>query len=65
MDSRKLIKLVEDAGWYLHEVKGSHHQFKHPEKLGRVTIAHPQKDVKKGTERSILKQAGIDWRTLK
>ncbi|MDO9795041.1 type II toxin-antitoxin system HicA family toxin, partial [Glaesserella parasuis] len=38
---------------------GSHHQFKHPTKQGRVTVPHPKKDLKKGTELSILKQAGL------
>ena len=59
MDSRAIIKKIEADGWYLVEVRGSHHQFKHPTKKGRVTVTHPRKDLPIGTERSILKQAGL------
>ncbi|OAH53093.1 hypothetical protein AWH48_12105 [Domibacillus aminovorans] len=60
MNSRILIKRIEEDGWYLVHVKGSHHQYKHPEKAGRVTIPHPKKDLPKGTVKSILKQAGLE-----
>ena len=57
---RELIKLVEKDGWVLVVTKGSHRQFKHPSKPGRVTIAgHPGDDIATGTYRSILKQAGL------
>jgi len=59
MDSRTLIKILEADGWTLVAVRGSHHQFKHPSKPGRVTVPHPKKDLTKGTEVSILKQAGL------
>lgn len=59
MDSRTLKKMLEDDGWYLVEVKGSHHQFKHKEKRGRVTLPHPKKDLPIKTVKSILKQAGL------
>jgi predicted RNA binding protein YcfA (HicA-like mRNA interferase family) len=57
--SRDAIKLIEADGWYLVNVVGSHYQFKHPTKKGRVTITHPRKDIPKGTYNSILKQAGL------
>jgi predicted RNA binding protein YcfA (HicA-like mRNA interferase family) len=41
-------------------VVGSHQQFKHPTKKGKITIPHPKKDLPIGTVRSILKQAGIN-----
>ena len=59
MDSRTLIKRVEQDGWVLVRVNGSHHHYHHPIKPGIVTIIHPKKDLKKGTENSILKQAGL------
>ncbi len=59
-NSRKLIKKLKDDGWELVAVSGDHHQFKHPEKPGRVTIPHPVKDLKTGTVISIYRQAG--WR---
>ncbi|MFK5013514.1 type II toxin-antitoxin system HicA family toxin [Glaesserella parasuis] len=51
--------MIEADGWYLVATSGSHHQFKHPTKQGRVTVPHLKKDLKKGTELSILKQAGL------
>lgn len=60
MQSREVIKRLIDDGWV--NVKGgdgSHRQFKHPTKKGRVTVPDPQKDVPLGTLRSIWKQAGL------
>lgn len=60
MNSRVLIKKIKEDGWVLVNVVGSHQQFKHPTKKGKVTIPHPKKDLPIGTVRSILKQAGIN-----
>jgi predicted RNA binding protein YcfA (HicA-like mRNA interferase family) len=54
-----MIRMIEEDGWYLVAVKGSHHQYKHPARPGRVTIKHPDSDLPKGTINSILKQAGL------
>ena len=59
MRSREVIELIEADGWYLVEIRGSHHQFKHPSNPGRVTVPHPKSDLPKGTYRNILKQAGL------
>jgi predicted RNA binding protein YcfA (HicA-like mRNA interferase family) len=57
---RKVIKLIEDEGWYLARTKGDHRQYKHPVKKGLVTISGKlSDDVSKGTLNSILKQAGL------
>jgi predicted RNA binding protein YcfA (HicA-like mRNA interferase family) len=57
---RDVIKLLEQDGWQFHEQRGSHRQFRHPVKKGRVTVAgKPSKDVAPGTLNSILKQAGL------
>ncbi len=61
MNSRSLIKRIEEDGWYLVGTKGSLHQFKHPTKAGRVTIPHPKKDLPLPTVKSILKQAGLEY----
>jgi predicted RNA binding protein YcfA (HicA-like mRNA interferase family) len=54
-----LDKLKKD-GWYLVATRGSHQQFKHPSRPGRVTVAgKPSDDVPPGTLNSILKQAGL------
>jgi predicted RNA binding protein YcfA (HicA-like mRNA interferase family) len=59
LDSRDVIRLLKDEGWMLHSVSGSHHHFKHPAKLGKVTVPHPLKDVHPKTLKSILRQAGL------
>jgi predicted RNA binding protein YcfA (HicA-like mRNA interferase family) len=41
----ELIKMVEDDGWMLDRVNGSHHHYRHPAKKGTVTIPHPVKDM--------------------
>ncbi|AEC17581.1 YcfA-like protein [Gallibacterium anatis UMN179] len=51
--------MLEKDGWYLVNVVGSHHQFKHPIKKGRTTVPHPKKDLQIKTVNSILKQAGL------
>jgi len=52
--------LIEADGWYLVDTKGSHRQYKHVVKLGRVTIAGKSNDdLAPGTLNSILKQAGL------
>jgi predicted RNA binding protein YcfA (HicA-like mRNA interferase family) len=60
MKVRDVLKLIGDDGWYQVAQKGSHRQFKHPVKSGRVTVAgHPSQEMAKGTFGSILKQAGL------
>lgn len=59
MNSSKIIKMLLDDGWYEVAVKGSHHQFKHATKPGRVTVPHPKKDLPQGTVKNIFKQAGL------
>jgi len=52
--------MIEADGWYLVSTRGSHRQYKHAVKPGRVTIAgHPNHDLSPGTLNSILKQAGL------
>lgn len=59
MKSADIIKLLKADGWFLVHAVGSHHQFKHPAKPGKVTVPHPKKDLPLSTQRSILKQAGL------
>ena len=62
MSSRELIRRLKADGWQLVATQGSHRQFKHPGKPGRVTVAHPRKDIPTGTLRSVYRQAGWDWK---
>jgi len=59
MTSSELIKKIEADGWFFVGANGSHHNFRHPEKSGRVTVPHPKKDLPKGTINSALRQAGL------
>lgn len=65
MNSREIIKILEREGWRLVATKGSHNQYKHFEKNGRVTVPHPKRDFSIGTISSIFKQAGIDQKKFK
>jgi predicted RNA binding protein YcfA (HicA-like mRNA interferase family) len=62
MDSRTVIARLRADGWKQVGQKGSHVQFKHPTKPGRVTVPHPVKDIPIGTLRSIEKQSGVKLR---
>lgn len=62
MNSRDIIRELKKDGWCEVNQVGSHKQFKHPRKAGRVTVPHPKRDVPPGTLRSIEKQAGIKLR---
>jgi predicted RNA binding protein YcfA (HicA-like mRNA interferase family) len=57
----ELIRLLEQDGWSLARTRGSHRQYKNPNKAGTVTVAgKPSLDVPRGTLNAILKQAGLD-----
>jgi predicted RNA binding protein YcfA (HicA-like mRNA interferase family) len=58
---RDMLKIIKKDGWYLENQVGSHRQFKHPSKPGRVTISGHREsaDVPLQIEKSILKQAGL------
>ena len=58
MKVRDVIRLIERDGWFLVATRGSHRQYKHPSKPGRVTIVgKPSDDMAPGTLNSVLKQA--------
>ncbi|MBZ0169637.1 MAG: type II toxin-antitoxin system HicA family toxin [Kofleriaceae bacterium] len=60
MKVRDVIRMVEQAGWCRVVTEGSHRQYKHATKPGRVTInGHPGDDMPKGTLASITRQAGL------
>lgn len=59
MKSRDVIKALEAKGFKKVGQKGSHLQYKHPDRPGRVTVPHPKHDLPIGTLRSIEKQSGM------
>jgi predicted RNA binding protein YcfA (HicA-like mRNA interferase family) len=61
MTVREIIRLLEDDGWIQTSQKGSHRHFEHPSKTGKVTVpGKMSSDVKLGTQKSILRQAGLE-----
>ncbi len=60
--SREVIQLLKADGWYEVNVVGSHHQFKHPIKKGRVTVKHPDRDIPVKTLKCIADQSGLKFK---
>jgi predicted RNA binding protein YcfA (HicA-like mRNA interferase family) len=61
MKVRDVLKILADDGWTPKNQEGSHRQFVHPSKPGKVTVAgHPSAELDPKTKASILKQAGIE-----
>lgn len=59
MKFREIENIILKDGWRLVDVKGSHHQYKHPTKPGKVTIPKHGGDIPQRVVNSILKQAGL------
>lgn len=59
MRFREVENMIEKDGWYQVKQKGSHHQYKHPTKPGKVTIPEHGEDLNLDTVKSIMKQAGL------
>jgi predicted RNA binding protein YcfA (HicA-like mRNA interferase family) len=60
MKVRDVLRVLREDGWYLVAVRGSHRQYKHRTKPGRVTVpGRGNDDLAPGTLISILKQAGL------
>lgn len=60
MKVNEILAMLKADGWYLAAMRGSHRQFKHPVKSGRVTVpGKPSDDLAPGTLNSILKQAQL------
>jgi predicted RNA binding protein YcfA (HicA-like mRNA interferase family) len=59
MKFHEIERMILKDGWRLKIVKGSHHQYIHPKKLGKVTIPYHTGDIAPVIIKSILKQAGL------
>lgn len=60
MKVKHALRIIKDDGWVHVRTRGSHRQFKHPTKPGRVTVpGKPNDDLAPGTVNSLLKQAGL------
>jgi predicted RNA binding protein YcfA (HicA-like mRNA interferase family) len=59
--SREVLSILNDDGWYLQSIEGSHYHFKHPTKQGKVTVKHPCKDIPPKTLKTIGKQSELSF----
>lgn len=59
MTVREIIKELKNDGWIEYETRGSHIQFKHSTKTGKVTVPNHSGDIPTGTLKSIYQQAGL------
>jgi len=60
MKVSEVIKLIIRDGWILTRTRGSHRQYKHPQKKGLVTVSgKPSDEIRKGTLGSVMKQARL------
>ena len=57
----EILRLIGRDGWYLDRQKGSHRQYKHPTRPGKVTVpGRPSSTLHPKTLASIFKQAGME-----
>ena len=58
LTGKELAKLLEQNGWTLVRITGSHHHYRKGEILITVAV-HGNKAIPAGTLNAILKQAGL------
>ena len=61
MKSSELIKLLEEDGWVIKRIKGSHHQLRKEGVPFVITISHPTKDLSKHQINDAKKKSGLDF----
>lgn len=59
MKFREIEKILLDDGWVFKNARGSHNQYVHPAKPGKVTIPNHRGDLDPKTVKSIFRQAGL------
>jgi len=62
VDSKTVIRKLEEDGWFHVGTRGDHWYFKHPSKPGKVTVQHPVKDLWIKNVKSIEKASGVKLR---
>jgi len=59
VSGKRLCRVLEERGWTLDRISGSHHIYTHPDG-GRITVpVHANRDLKPGTQLSIMMDAGL------
>ena len=59
MRFREVDRMLKDDRWYVSDISGSHYQYKHPTKHGKVSVPNHPGDIHKSIVKSIRKQAGL------
>lgn len=59
MRFREADRMLKDDGWYVSDISGSHYQYKHPTKPGKVCVPNHPGDIPKSIVKSIRNQAGL------
>lgn len=62
MNSAELFRRMEETGWVLRGIKGSHHVYTHPTLPGHISVPHPRKDLGAGLTHKLMTQAGLKTR---
>lgn len=60
MTFKEIEKRLLADGWYFVGAKGSHFQYKHQTKQGKITVPNHKGDIPIRTAKSILKAAGLN-----
>ena len=60
VSGKRLCEALEERGWTLDRKKGSHHIFSHPDSTLNVSVpVHRNEDLPTGTQRRIMRDAGL------
>ena len=60
VSGKRMCEILAAKGWVLERIRGSHHSFRHPTKRSRIAVpVHGHHDLTPGTQRSIMRQAGL------
>ena len=56
----EILAALKRGGWYVHNVEGSHHQLRHPDRPGKVTVpVHGNRTLDPWVLKKALNQANM------
>ena len=60
VSGKRMCKVLKDQGWSLARIRGSHHMYTHPDSPVQIPVpVHGNRDLRTGTQRDIMRQAGL------
>lgn len=60
VSGKRMCKILEDHGWELDRIRGSHHIYTHPDSNRSIPVpVHGNDDLATGTQHDIMRQAGL------